>query len=224
MIYEKWDQRIFYKGDAMNVLGVGAHFDDLEMGCGGTLARHSESGDSVMMVVVTNSAYKSLDGETIRNAETALREGKKAAKFINAELICLDYDTLMVAFDDEFTQKLMRIIEKNDINTIYTNWVHDIHRDHRLTSRASMMAGRHVQRFFMYRSNFYDTEEPFRGAFYSDISDVIDKKIEMIKVYESELKRVNYRWLDFILKQNANDGQKIGVKYSERFEVIRYLA
>ena len=49
------------------------------------------------------------------------------------------------------------------------------------------------------------------------------KKIDVIKAHKSELKRVRNSWIDFFKRQNANDGQKIGVQYAECFEVIRYL-
>ncbi len=76
----------------------------------------------------------------------------------------------------------------------------------------------------MFRSNYYDSTRPFGGNFYSDISTVMDRKIETIKAHRSELERVRYAWVDFVAHQNSNDGQKIGVKYSEVFEIIRYLA
>ena len=75
----------------------------------------------------------------------------------------------------------------------------------------------------MYRSNYYDSHDVFRGTFYSDISKVMDTKIEVIKAHKSELERVRYEWVDFFSRQNANDGQKIGVNFSECFEVIRFL-
>jgi LmbE family N-acetylglucosaminyl deacetylase len=75
----------------------------------------------------------------------------------------------------------------------------------------------------MYRSNFYDTEQRFKGNFYSDITAVMEIKIDVIKAHKSELKRVRYKWLDFFTKMHANDGQMIGVQYAECFEIVRYL-
>ena len=207
----------------MNVLGIGAHFDDLELGCSGTLMKHIKQGDKVFMLVICNSGYKRADGNTVRDNDTAYKEGEEAAKIIGAELICLDYDTFFVPFEETFTSEINRYIEELNIDVIYSPWVHDLHRDHYYAAKNALMAGRHVPRFLMYRSNYYDTEQAFKGNFYSDISDVIDKKIEVIKAHESELERVRYAWLDFFKNQNANDGQKIGVKYAECFEVVRYL-
>lgn len=207
----------------MNVLAVGAHYDDIELGCSGTLIKHVQNGDSVSMIVVTDSGYKNPDGDNIRDAEAARMEGLKAADIINATLICLEYKTFEVPFDDILGKILLKYIERLEIEIIYSHWVYDLHRDHQYAGKSTLMAGRHVPRFLMYRSNFYDTEQRFNGNFYSDITDVMDYKIEVIKAHKSELKRVRYKWLEFFTKLHENDGQKIGVKYAECFEVVRYL-
>ncbi|MBA7678937.1 N-acetyl-alpha-D-glucosaminyl L-malate deacetylase 1 [subsurface metagenome] len=207
----------------MNVLGVGAHFDDLEVGCSGSLIRHVMNGDRVTMVVVTDSSYKNADGVVIREADIAMQEGQKAAELIGADLITLGYKTFYVPFDEALSKELMHIVESRQIDVVYGHWIHDIHRDHQLAGRATMMAGRHVPRFLMYRSNYYDSDQQFKGNFYVDITDVMERKIEVIKAHQSELERVRYAWLDFFTKQNGNEGQKIGVKYAECFEIVRYL-
>ena len=207
----------------MNVLAVGAHYDDIELGCRGTLIKHVQNGDCVYMIVVTDSGYKNPDGDNIRDAEAARMEGLKAAEIINATLICLEYKTFEVPFDDILGKILLKHIERLEIEIIYSHWVYDLHRDHQYAGKSTLMAGRHVPRFLMYRSNFYDTEQRFNGNFYSDITDVMDYKIEVIKAHKSELKRVRYKWLEFFTKLHENDGQKIGVKYAECFEVVRYL-
>lgn len=184
----------------MKVLAVGAHYDDIELGCSGTLIKHSQNGDTLTMLVITDSAYKNHDGIQIRDGEVARLEGTAAAKIIGAELICLDYHTFEVPFDDILGKVILNYIEKLEIDTIYSHWVYDLHRDHQYAGKSTLMAGRHVPRFLMYRSNFYDTERQFKGNFYSDITDVMDKKIEVIKAHKSELKRVRYKWLDFFYK------------------------
>ena len=207
----------------MNVLGIGAHFDDLELGCGGSLIKHVEKGDKVTMLVVAKSGYKGPKGNTIRDSNTANKEGLKGAKIIGADLICLNYKTFNVPFDEDLTKQIMSHIENLKIDIIYSHWIYDLHRDHQNVGRCSLMAGRHVPRFLMYKSSFYDSEHSFRGNFYVDISDVMDKKIEAIKAHDSELKRVENKWLDFVEKQEFNNGLKSGTKYAECFEIVRYL-
>ena len=175
------------------------------------------------MLVITDSSYTSPNGEIIRDVNIANKEGLKAANIIGAELICLKVKTFMVPFDESVTSEINRYIEDLNIDVIYSPWIHDLHRDHHYAAKNTLMASRHVPRVLMYRSNYYDTEQPFRGNFYSDITGIMDKKIEVIKAHKSELERVRYKWLEFFKNQNANDGQKIGVKYAECFEVVRYL-
>ena len=207
----------------MNVLGVGAHYDDLELGCSGTLMKHVQHGDSVTMLVITDSSYNNPNGDLIRAADVAHSEGLKAANIIGAELICLNYKTFIVPFDEALTKEITRYIEELNIDTIFSPWTSDLHRDHQYAAKCTLMAGRHIKRFLMYRCNFYDTDKEFYGNFYSDVSEVMDKKTEVIKAHKSELERVRYKWLDFFKKQHENDGQKIGAKYAECFEVVRYL-
>jgi LmbE family N-acetylglucosaminyl deacetylase len=207
----------------MNILAVGAHFDDIELGCSGTLINHIKNNDKVTMVVITDSSYKDPGGNIVRSIEVAKQEGLKAAGIIGAELICLDYETFLVPFDEKLTRQLISYTEDLKIETIYSPWTHDLHRDHQYAGKSALMAGRHVPRFLMYRPNFYDTEHIFRGNFYSDISNVFEEKVKVIKAHESELERVRYSWLEFIRNQNRNDGQKIGVQYAECFEIVRYL-
>ncbi len=207
----------------MNILAVGAHFDDVELGCSGTLMNHINNGDNVTIIVVTDSSYTNPEGKVIRDVETAVKEGKASAKIIGCELICLNFQTFYVRFDEDLTQKLTSFIEKLYIDTVYCHWTKDLHRDHRKAAQSTIMASRHIPRVLMYRSNYYDTGEIFNGNFYSDITDSFEKKIDVIKAHESELERVRYKWIDFIKNQNSNDGQRIGVKYAEKFEVVRYL-
>jgi len=207
----------------MNVLGIGAHYDDLELGCSGTLINHVKNMDKVTMLVVTDSEYEDPNGIQIRSSEAALKEGKEASKIIGASLKELSYKTFFVPFDEGLTKIITKYVEDLDIDIIYCPWIGDLHRDHHYVGKSALMAGRHVKRFLMYRCNYYDTEANFRGNFYSDISDVMDIKIQVIKAHKSELERVRYSWLEFFVNQNKNDGQKIGVEYAESFEIIRYL-
>jgi N-acetylglucosamine malate deacetylase 1 len=206
-----------------NILGIGAHFDDLELGCGGTLAKHVDAGDNVTMLVITDSEYRSPEGVLVRSAETARKEGRAAAGVIGAELICLEFKTFEVLFDDPLTKTLFSVMESRNIDTVYSHWINDLHRDHQLAGRAALMAGRHVPRFLQYRSNYYSSGVEFVSRMFSDISATIDRKIKAIQAHESELERVYNKWIDFAVNQHRSLGLQIGCEYAEIFEVVRYL-
>lgn len=208
----------------MRILAIGAHFDDVELGCGGALARHARAGDDVTIFVATDSGYSNFAKKVIRRPDIALAEGKAAAAILGAgDLVCGDFPTNGLTLNDEVVCALLRIIEERKIDLIYTHWTGDMHIDHRVMGRAAITAGRHVPRILMYRSNYYDTDTQFRGNFYVDISDTIEVKKDAIRAHESEYGRVGEKWMTFFIGQHLNDGIRIGVQYAEVFEVVKYL-
>lgn len=207
----------------MNILAIGAHFDDIELGCGGTLARHVSEDDSVFAYVATVSGYSNPSQKQVRSNDIALEEGKRAAEILGIDLICGKFSTFYVEFCEDLNLEILKIIENKNIDTIYCHWFGDIHHDHHAVAKATLHSSRHVPRILMYRSNWYQSTVEFRGNYYVDISSFIDKKIEAIKAHRSEYDRVGKKWLQFLLNENQNCGQRIGVEYAEAFEVSKYL-
>jgi len=208
----------------MRILAIGAHFDDVELGCGGTLARHARDGDEVTIYVATDSGYTNYAKKVIRKPEIALEEGRKAADILGVkELICGGFPTNSLSFNDDLVCSILQLLKEKSFDLIFTHWASDVHHDHRAVARASITAGRHVPRLFMYRSNYYDSDRKFRGNFYVDITETLETKKNAIKAHESEYKRTGEKWMRFFMNQNQNDGQKIGVDYAECFEVLKYL-
>ena len=210
----------------MNILAIGAHFDDIELGCGGTLAKHIAEGDKVFILVVTNSEYRDYDGRTIRTKKVALEEGQKAASILGVaptHLILEGFENQRVLYSMELIEKIDKIIDKLKIGTVYTHWIHDVHQDHSAVGKATLNAARHVPRILMYRSNWYATDAAFRGNFFVDISSYIETKIKAIKAHETEYKKFGEKWIDFVKHQNRNSGIEMEAEYAEAFEIIRYL-
>lgn len=209
----------------MKVLAIGAHFDDIELGCGGAVVKHVKTKDEVYMYVVTDSEYQSYTGEVGRIKEAALREGKEAASIMGVHnLICEGLRTKEVQYSVSLIEKINKIIDELGIDLVYTHWLHDLHQDHFAISQATLSAARHVPRLLMYRSNWYATDAQFRGSFYVDISPYIETKIAAIKAHRTEYERLGERWVDFVRHQNRNSGIEMQVEYAEVFEVIKYLS
>jgi N-acetylglucosamine malate deacetylase 1 len=207
----------------LNILAIGAHFDDIELGCGGTLIKHAKNGDKVHIIVLTDSEYGNYDGTLIRGKDTALKEGKAAAKIIGGSLKMGPFKTKQVIYGVALIEYLNEVIDSNNIDLVYTHWSHDMHQDHNAIGKATINAARHIPRVLMYRSNWYATDELFNKRFYSDISTELEKKIEAIKAHKSEYERRGDKWIDFVVNQNRNDGTEIGVEYAESFEVVKWI-
>jgi len=207
----------------MNVLAIGAHFDDIELGCGGTIAKHVANGDNVLAFVATDSGYKAPNNEIVRTNEIALSEGKNAMEILNVKLYCGHFPTLEVEFNEDLNIKILDIIENNEIDIVYTHWIGDIHHDHQVLARSSLHCARHIKRILMYRSNWYHSSFEFRDNFYVDITNYWDKKVEAIYAHKSELKRTHEKWLKFFRNEAEIAGQRIGVPLAEVFEVVKWL-
>lgn len=207
----------------MNILAIGAHFDDVELGCGGSIIKHALKGEKVYIYIATHSGYTSQAKLTIRNKRIAYEEGKKAAKILGAQLICGNFETLRLEFTEELNSELLRIIEGKKIDLIYTHWIGDIHHDHSSLAKTTLHAGRHVKRLLMYRSNWYHSTIDFKNNFYVDITNVWQIKEKAIMAHKSEYNRVGKKWIAFFRNEAENAGQRIEVGLAEAFELVKWI-
>ncbi len=207
----------------MNVLAIGAHFDDIELGCGGALAKHVANGDNVYAYVATKSGFTNHQNIEIRSDVIASLEGENAMKILGVELIKGNFNTLEIEFTDNLNLQILKIVEEKQIELVYSHWMGDIHHDHQAVARASLHSCRHVPRQLMYRSNWYHSNLEFKGNFYVDISYFWEIKKKSIEAHQSEMERTGKKWIEFFHNEAKNAGQRIEVKYAEVFEVIKWL-
>lgn len=208
----------------MNILAIGAHFDDIELGCGGALARHVAQGDNVFVFVATLSGFSNHRGEIVRGNDVAQSEAEAAMRVLGInKLVCGSFKTLEVEFEDSLNMQIVRLVEEHRIDLVYTHWTGDVHHDHQAVARASLHSCRHVPRMLMYRSNWYHSTQDFRGNFYVDISSYWAVKERAILAHESEVERTGHKWISFFKNEAENAGQKIGVRFAESYEVVKWL-
>lgn len=207
----------------MNILAIGAHFDDIELGCGGALAKHVANGDNVFAYVATKSGFTNHRNIEIRSNARALQEGENAMTILGAHLIKGSFKTLEIEFVDALNLEIVKIVEEHAIDLVYSHWMGDIHHDHQAVARASLHSCRHVPKLLMYRSNWYHSNIDFRGNFYVDISQYWEKKQKAIEAHVSEMDRTGRKWIEFFHNEAKNAGQRIGVKKAEVYEVVKWL-
>ena len=208
----------------MNVLAVGAHFDDVEIGCGGTIAKHIFEGDSVTVLVITDSAYTDKLSNYTRTKEVALKEGLDASKVMGYSLVCGNLQTRCVVFNPELVDLIESTINKNAIDIIYTHWDCDVHQDHQSIGKATLAAGRKTHSLLMYRSILYQSASTFEENFYVDISDFIEQKMKAIGMHKSEVSKFGSDWLNFWKQEAKLNGQHCGTGYAEVFKLVKFLA
>jgi len=202
----------------MVVVAVGSHYDDIELGCGGTMVKYHEEGHTTYGIVVTQSNYED------RDYATAREEGEEASQVLGYHLIRLELPTRSIEYKRELVQQLDFLFSTLGADIILTHWPYDVHQDHGAVGRATITAARHRPRILLYRSNWYSTHEEFRSNFYVDITKHIVKKEKAIKCHRSEYYKNGRAWLDFFLDQNKAAARTLGYSgYAETFEVVKWL-
>ena len=208
----------------MNILAIGAHFDDVELGCGGSLAAHVARGDNVYVYIATVSGFSSPNNKLVRSCNIAKAEGSEAMSILGVkQLYCGDFKTLEVEFTDELNVQILRLVENHEIDQVYSHWSGDIHHDHQAVAKASLHSCRHVPRLLTYRSNWYHSPFEYRCNFYVDITNFWDIKEKAIRAHVSELNRTGEKWIKFFKNESINAGQRIGVELAESFEIVKWL-
>ncbi len=208
-----------------NILAVCAHADDVDIGCGGTVARHVKSGNNVVILLMTKSFYAYYDGTILRTKDEGEIEEQESANVLGAKLINLGFETKDVPYSGETVEAINEVIDKYEIEVIYTHWYHDSHQDHRRTTQSVISAGRYVKSILMYEPEYPAgrSYSGFHNQYYVDITDTFEIKMEALKRHRSQIKKFGNDFLEAVEARARHRGYEIGSKYAECFEVLRLL-
>lgn len=210
--------------EGMKILAIGAHLDDIELGCGGALARAVRSGHCVRMICLSDSAYTNYDGRVLRTREEAEREGTAAARALGCDdLEILDFPTKDVPDDSRVVEALDARISAYQPDHIFTHWPFDTHQAHRGTALATIAAARRHNTILMYDPVFPAGRSfiGFRPQVYIDITDVISGKLESLRCHESQYRKYGDQWIEAVRSRARFRGYEMGTTFAEAFEVVR---
>lgn len=220
-------------GKVQRVLAVGAHPDDCEMLCGGTLALFAAQGVAVTICAVARGDKGSREVPPEQFAVQRHAEATRAATVIGTEYECLQAADGYVAATPELRGKLLETIRRVRPNLILSHWPDDYHADHRATGElvtdCSWFAASPGHRT---QSSALDEPVPvfyidtlaglsFEPTEYVDISSVWAKKEEMLRCHTSQLGPAAQHGEDDLVAL-ARDlarfhGRQCGVEYAEGF-------
>jgi LmbE family N-acetylglucosaminyl deacetylase len=218
----------------MNILAIGCHPDDIEIGCGGTLARCSERGDNITICHVANGnmGHVIIQPDELRNIRA--REARRGGEILGAHrVVSLDVPDLTVNSSDRgIVREMIALIRDIDPDFIITHSPDDYMKDHAETSKlafdasfsatvphfgTSAATSRFPPIFYM------DTLAGvgFQPELYVDISAVIEKKLQALNCHESQVKwMLEHDHIDFtdMVKTCARyRGYQSSAAYAEGF-------
>ena len=224
----------------MNILAIGAHPDDIEISCGGTLAKYAKLGHKVFTATATNGNVGSATLPMDEIAAIRKEEARRAAAHIGAEYICLDYDDEMFFEDKNARLAFIDLVRYCKADIILTHNPEDYNPDHELTSKivndiAVMIPVAKIQT----RNPAYDKIpmivyfEPVNGlgfipTEYVDITDTMEIKMAMCREHNSQVSWMQDNYKDTLSDKNFFDqyytvakyrGLQCGVEYAEGFRM-----
>ena len=226
----------------VDILAFGAHPDDIELGCGGSLAKAVAQGKKVGLIDLTQGELG-----TRGSAEIRKQEATEAAKLLNASFReNLGFRDGFFVNDEAHQLEVIKTIRAYQPNIVLCNAIDDRHIDHakgsQLVSDACFLSGLNK---IATKDNNGNTQTAWRPArvyhyiqwkeitpdFVLDISEYIDKKLEVIQAYSSQFYDKESKepstpissknFLESVRYRAKNLGRLAGVDAAEGFTVER---
>ena len=209
----------------MKILAIGAHLDDIEIACGGTLAKAVKAGHEVKVLIMSKSGYTNVNGKIQRSDDVAVTEGLNALHTLGlTDIEILDFETKDIPFRSDVVNAIDLRMGKFNPDIIFTHHPFDTHQAHEGVSKATIAAARRKNTVF-----FYEPITPsgrsyvaFKPTLYVDIESTLDKKIESLKCHTSEYNKFGAEdWIEGVRCRCGFRGYEIGKKFAEAFEILR---
>ncbi len=228
----------------LDILAIGAHPDDVELGCGATIAKEIAAGKKVGILDLTRGELGTRGSAEIRD-----KEAKKAANILGVELReNLAFADGFFVNDREHQLEVIKMIRKYQPEIVLCNAIDDRHLDHpkgsQLVSDACFLSGlrkietlengenqevwrpKHVYHYIQWKN--------IEPDFVVEVNDFIYKKVEAVKAYGSQFYDPNSKepsspiatknFLDSITYRAQDLGRMIGAEYAEGFTTERFVA
>ena len=216
----------------MRILAIGAHPDDVELGCGGALALFKKKGHDISVLILTR-------GEASGDPVVRENECKLAAATIGVDRLFFGnlVDTRITDGIDTI-KTIEDTIDGFAPDFVFTHSPKDSHQDHRNTHLASISAARHISRVLLYESPA--AMKDFSPQAFIDISSTMNLKMKAVAAFNSQNGKTymnghtrsndpcrnceNYNQVSNAMAGLARfRGFQAGVDLAEAFEVAKYV-
>ncbi len=196
-----------------NILAIGAHVDDIELGCVGTLLKFQEQGSSID-VVVTNKPRS--NGKVTRSTEEVIDDYHEAERYLGLNYCILPNDVLV--WDRNSVARMDEVVRHKEYDLVITHSAGDFHQDHQTTFNIVNSSLRRFRGEFwcMEVSPYGNKNRSFNPNIFVNITKQMDQKITALKCYR--------KYFDEQLQHNVMGlasfrGQVCNAKYAEAFEL-----
>ena len=213
----------------MSMLFIGAHPDDIELGCAGTICYFIEKKHDVYCYHLTNGEYSNINGKQVRSINEISETTKKSLGVLGVKEDNIHFTNIpatRLQANKETISNLQKFIIEHNINTIFTHPNPDTyHQDHRAAHNISMASARRfVKNLFLFEIMFNFASGLMIPNYYIDISKYIEKKKEALRMHEPEYNKYGKeKWIESNVSLAKYRGMQVETAYAEAFYVMRYL-
>lgn len=219
-----------------NIIIISAHPDDEVLGAGGTLLKHQKNGDNIYWLITTNISEQ--QGFSKERVESRQEEIKKVAQRLGVKkTFLLNYPTMTLSSSSiiKMVPEISKVFLEVEPEIIYCLNRSDAHSDHRITFDAVMACTKSFRYPFIKQVLMYECisetefapnlpEKVFMPNYFVDISPFMEEKLEIMKIYESEIGEHPFpRSIKNIEALAIFRGASVGVEYAEAFQLIKYI-
>ena len=219
------------------VLVLAVHPDDETLGSGGTLLKHKAKGDEIHWLIATE--IKECEGFAKELVEERNREIEKVAELYGFDSVNrLEFSTMRV---DEYSMseligKISKVFQKIQPDIVYLPFKSDVHSDHRKIFEAAYACTKTFRYPFIKKIYMMETlsetefapalkEDSFIPNVYVDISEFFEKKLEIMRIFKTELGDHPFPRSEKNLKALATlRGATAGCKYAEAFMLLKEIS
>ena len=219
----------------MKILVIAPHPDDEVLGAGGTIAKHAARGDEVYVAVVTKGRPPIFSAESV---EKVRAECEEADSLLGVKkTIFMDFPAAMIetVLRYELNDAFIKLVQDIAPQEVYIPHRGDMQLDHKMVVDAAMVALRpkykHVpQRILAYETlsetgwDIPNSTNEFIPNVYNDISEFLDKKLEAMSIFSTQLAGFpNARSIESIKALAIYRGTTVSLNAAEAFELIREI-
>ena len=218
------------------ILVIAVHPDDETLGCGGTLLKHKANGDEIHWLIATD--IKELEGfekTTVEKRGEEIDKVKELFRFSSVNRLGLSTTKIDEYSMSDLISKISSIINKVKPNIIYLPFKSDVHSDHKYIFDAAYSCTKTFRYPFIKKIYMTETlsetefapstkEDSFVPNVFIDISNYMDKKIEIMKVFENEIGEHPFpRSERNIRALGTLRGATCGCDYAESFVLLKEI-
>lgn len=217
----------------MRVLAIGAHPDDVEINCAGTLAKYKKQGHEVFIAHACTGDKGHFIIPPDEMGKIRVEECRKAGATIGAQVYSLGYGDAEIEYNQQTLEVFVHKIREISPDVLITHTPDDYHLDHVTVSRLVTDASFLVSVPFVHPTSKATDKvpqlyymEPYTGISFLpqefvDITETLEAKLGMMRCHASQLQWLqehdNVDILDFIKTSAKYRGFQCGVSYAEGF-------